>query len=226
MKKYKALKYVLAGIIICFFLTANIAAAGQLRISNVRGTQFNVSWTTEEACKGMVAFFQKGQSDTIAYDDRGDDYVGTTHFITIKHLEPDTIYLFEITSGANTDDNEGSYYSVNTGPALIPRGSLQPAGRIFQKDGKTPAKEAIVYISVHGGAGSSGSVATLSDENGYWYTDLVNCRTPNAAELLSVSPNDVLEIEVEGGNMGSATLTTVAIDNNGGTDLRPSIILE
>ncbi len=226
--KMNSIKYTLCGILtVCSLLMVTFALAGEVRISNVRGTQFTVSWTTDQPCKGEVMYFKDGLAEEITYDDRGKDYVGTTHFVTIKHLKPNTTYYFKtVSSGDIIDDNDGSSYLVNTGPALIPSGSLQPAGRIYEEDGKTPANGAIVYITVEGGMGKSAPVATLVDENGYWYVELVNSRTADLQGLFAVTGDDVLGIEVDGGLMGAVALITSATDNEGGTNLRRPIILE
>jgi len=115
---------------------------------------------------------------------------------------------------------------VNTGPTLIPQGSIQPAGRVYQNDGQTPANGAIVYVNVVGSEGDSAPLTTLVDENGYWYVELVNCRTDDLKKLFQVAINDELEVEVDGGKMGTAFLVTEAADNKGGANLRPALTLE
>jgi hypothetical protein len=158
-------------------------------------------------------------------DDRGINFSGDTHYITAKGLKSNASYFFSTLSGNQINDNEGQMYSVHTGDNLIPVGSLQPAGQVLLCNGNRYATNAIVYIQISNGLDQSAPLSTIVDNNGYWFVELVNARDQNNQGLFRVSEGNTLSIDVQGGQMGKASLELSAMDNKGGMVLNKPIIL-
>jgi|GEM_PF-2016161 len=201
------------------------------KVSNVRDTRFTVSWTSSSEEKGSLHYGVTPDLGYTAYDDRG-DATFTTHHVTVTDLQPETRYYYEVVSGSSTFDNGGVYFTVTTGPSIIPTGSVVPAGKVVEADGETPAEGAIVYVTIKDidGQGSSGSSAlesVLVDQNGFWNVELVNARTSDYQDLFGFTEDeDHLIAQVNGGPKGRGYLETTASDNAGGTNLRPDIVLQ
>lgn len=208
------------------FLSVAQSSETRVMITNVTGGQFTVSWLTDIPCDGKVYLYRDSGSVSVHHDDRGKDFKGATHYVTIKGLTERTEFLFTIESGGDVDDNGGRKYLASTGPNLIPAGSIQPAGRVFLPDGRTPARGAVVYITISGTGGTSAPLSCLVDANGYWYSELINARDEDNQRLYRVSPsNDQLNVSAKSGN-GSASLRGPVLDNDGGKNLYQALILE
>ena len=211
---------------LCILTTAN-AFDNRLIISNVTDTKMTISWVTENNCIGKICLSDATQSLVkTCYDDRGESFVGDTHYITISGLKRNTDYFFSIVSGEEMEDNNGQQYQVTTGNSVIPMGSFQPAGQIFLRDRTTVATHAIVYIVISNETEQSAPISTLVDQSGFWFVELVNARQNNNEQLFRVTSSDILHVSVEGGVKGKYSVEYIARDNNGGKDLYPPIILE
>jgi len=209
------------------FIFWNLAAfAGtpaNIRETNVRGTQLSVSWTSVADEAGSVRYgtsiAEHAQWSTVN-DDRGNATSDDIHHVTITGLTPDTVYFYEIISGGTTDNNGGSFYSVNPGPVLLPTGSCQPAGQVYKDQGKTQlAFDAIVYVTILGDTeethSATESVLVTADTSGFWFLDLVNFRTKNLLATYSwTCGTSNIQVEAQGGSDGTARLTTTAIDSS------------
>ena len=92
-----------------------------LRVANVRDTQFTVSWTSSGVEHGQVRYgTDPRRLGGTAYDDRGAATQDDTHHVTVTGLMPETVYYFDVVSGAVTDNNGGAHYTVTTGPTMLP----------------------------------------------------------------------------------------------------------
>ncbi len=193
-------------IIFCGIKSAYGDTIQKVKISNVRDTQVTISWITDEEEVGFVNYGTTTQLSQTDYDDRGSQTVAYTHHVTITGIMPETTYYYQIICGSLTS-NIGS---VTTGTSILPVGSDVVYGKVYKQDGKTPAKGAICYIRIEDADGmnsreKSQAVSVLVDENGYWFTELVNFREARLTQLFKYSDTgDNLSIYVEGGNEGSA----------------------
>ncbi len=135
-----------------------------------------------------------------SYDERGSDYKGLVHFVTISGLEPQTEYYFLLSDGTHYVDNNGNPFSVKTGPILSIPFPYQIYGRIL-RDG-APAKDAIVFVRIKdkdgkGSSDCSGAAVGTVNENGYWSVNIGNARTSDLQSYFSWSETgDLLEIVV------------------------------
>lgn len=226
---YRRSRGVLLGLTVLLFvfifITPLKAAENTPRITNVTGGQFTVSWQTENACAGKLHLYSGPKMLGNFSDDRGADFRGTTHYITVTGLTENTPYAFATESDGTLDDNGGLYYQVVTGPNIIPVGSIQPAGKVLLADGLTPAAGSIVYISILCPEGPSAPLSTLVDENGYWYIELINARKADCQRLYNVSGEHCnLTVSVES-KAGSCTMDGPIMDSEGGKRLYGTIIL-
>lgn len=227
--KYKGLWYLFIPFVVLSLLLICTpqAAAQELSITNVTGSQFTVSWISDQPSDGKVKVFRGPIFVSIFDDDRGKDFQGTTHYVTVKGLHENTEYTFSIEPVDSESGVSNTLYQVSTGSNLIPVGSIQPAGQVFYADGVTPASGAIVYITILGRGGTSAPLSTLVDRNGYWHIELINTRVINLIELYQVSAgDDSIIVSVEGGDLGAAYFEGTIVDNQGGSKLYTPLILK
>ncbi len=190
------------------------------KLSNVRDTQFTVSWITNspQTCTVNYGTTTSALVNT-AYDDRGTETIDDTHYITIKRLIPDTTYYYDIVCGGVVDNNNGTHYSITTGTSSIPANSDVVYGRVFKQNSTTAAEGAIIYIAIQdndnqGSAGTSALASTLVDSNGYWSLDLVNIRTQDYQNLFEyATAGDKLWIFAEGA-LDNAAAQTIDTNND------------
>jgi hypothetical protein len=185
-------------------------------ISDVRGVQFVVSWTTDSASDGRVEW---GPTTALSYTASDSMSNSTTHYVVIGGLQPSTTYYFQTRSGSLIDNNSGAFYIVTTGPDSI----RAPTGRfvygyVYQSNGTTPVPNAVVYLQLQdvNGGGSPGNsqwVTARTDGTGAWfYSDLGNIRTDDAADFSNFSEGaDNLRLMAQGGNQGIAGGTAPGI---------------
>lgn len=201
----------------------------QMQLSNVRDTTFAVSWLTDQPVSGEIRYgVDPNRLDQRAFDDRGDSIQDDTHYVTVRNLAPGASYYFDIVSGGVTDNNQGAHYLATTGPILAPPFVDTIYGQVMQEDGVTPAEGCIAYIILRdaNSAGSSGQAAQLSsltDESGYWFTNLGEARTAGLGGYFSYSASgDELLLDVQCAGAGSSS-QVVNTDNDSPA---PTIVLK
>jgi hypothetical protein len=197
----------------------------EVRMTNVRDTTFNVSWTTDQSVTGEVHYgTDPANLDQTAYDKRGASTSDDTHYVELLGLMPETTYYLDVVSDGTVDDNNGNHYSVTTGPTLGLPASDTTYGQVFKSDGTTPAAGTIVYVTLgdNDGSGSSGqaaSMSTLVDSSGYWYTNLGNARTPDlSAYFVYSASGDEIMLLAKGAAEGCASQT---VDTGADTPAAP-----
>ena len=176
-------------------------------ITDVTGSSFVVSWTTDEATNGYVEWRELPADPwNTANDTVSDDT--TTHYVTVSGLDASTTYEFQVTSDTITDDNGGSYYSVTTGASIASSPGKLIWGYVYEFNGTTPVPNAVVYLQIQdvGGAGTSGNsqwVSARTGSNGVWQYSLNDVRTPSAnAYYIADDGTDNLRLIVQGGALG------------------------
>jgi hypothetical protein len=211
-------------IMIIGLFSAHIYAETPERVvlSNVRGTEFTVSWITQSIESGKIKYGTRiadySNWKTIP-DGRGNQTLDDIHYVTIKNLMPHTNYYYEIVSGNTIDNNNGRYYLVNTGPALIPSGeSCQPAGKVYKnKENDLLAYDSIVYVRILGENGSDASalesVPVTPETSGFWFMDLVNFRTRDHTSFYPFEcGKSTIEIQAQSGGNAFSIMTIKAVD--------------
>jgi len=203
----------------------------KIRTSNVAGSQFSFSWYSKTIEKGWIKVGKDKELLELWQrydDDRGAEILDDIHHVTVKGLVPETLYFVEIYSGSGVDNNNGLFYSVKTGPELIPVGSCRPAGIIYKDYQKTElAYDTIVYVSILDASGnitsSTNSMIVTPETHGFWFFDLVNIRSVDLKESYPFICNESsILVEAQGGNDGNDQLTEIAVTGN----LLPDMILD
>lgn len=181
-------------------------------IVNLTDTGFTVLWISEQKEQGYVRY---GTSLNSLTNDASDERDGLTnrgsyyvHTVSLSRLQPETEYFFEIKSGDDTYDNDGSKYSITTFATL---GSPPPFESVTGVvTGVPDHKEAIATVFVKDGddSGSKGEslkMSTLIDENGKWILSIGGSRTEDGSSYFEYTSGDSLYVDI---------LTTVSSDTH------------
>ena len=172
----------------------------QVRITNIADNKFAVSWTTKVPTIGEVEYGMVGEKlEAKASDDRGGGTY-TTHHITVKDLQPNTQYAFRILSAQARFDNNGSPYTVATGPSI----TVTPTAQSFY--GKVEGKGAegsIVYLALPSGVPTS----TLVNSTGNYTFSISTVRTLDLKKYVEYDKAaTIVNISIVDGN-GTTTAT-------------------
>jgi len=218
--------------IFLFYFKAIASTPLNIRVSNVRDTQFSVSWVTFNQEIGQIRYgISKSNYENwlTEFDDRDMNFVGDTHHITLSKLAHNKTYLYEIISGDGQYNNSGEFYNITTGPVIPPNlgDFCQPAGKVFINSNLTnPAYNAIAYITIIGKSEDSATESMIITPDGYWFRDLGNFRTNNNNLLFPyICGESSIRVELEGGQMGFAIMETLAVHFTSLNDIRASITL-
>lgn len=172
-----------------------------VRISNISDSAFTVSWVTDKQTDGFIKWGKSENSlNQIEVDEiKGPSFV---HTISVHGLDPETTYFFTINSDGKEFDNNGIAWQVTTGSKLTLRpGSNTISGTVLTAVG-TPAKSALVYVTV----GGSSLLSTTTSENGSWVIPISSARTQNLASFVEIDDSSTLvEISVQAGPDGVAS---------------------
>jgi len=180
-----------------------------IKISNISGTLFIVSWTTKEKTTGSIIYGEdsalKNSKNDLRDENQAKQQELFTHFVVADELTPQTKYYFKIVSGDRAYDQTGKLFEITTALAKLPPDNDLAQGKILQSDGQ-PASEAIVYLSLP----NSIVQASLTDENGRWMIPLASARTSDLQNFSNYDRSaQIEEIFVQGRSLtASATLTT------------------
>lgn len=193
-----------------FFLKADSSSlVKEVKISNVADNSFSVSWITDQAVFGSVAYNEgKGYSHPVL-DDRvqsaSTEDKFYTHHITIRFLKPKTTYSFKIISG-NQEYNDPSY-KVTTASTLASPGTVSnPVYGTILKSDQTPMGGALIYLTVN----NSALISTFTKSSGNWLVALNIARTSDLENYVTFKPKGEVEnIFVQGGKDGVAQAKTV-----------------
>lgn len=169
-----------------------------IRITNVTDTSFTVSYTTSASVLGTLNFNTSSISlDNVALDDR--DQLSqtvnkyTVHSITVRGIQADTTYFFQINSGDKKYINGSSPYSVKTGKVISsdPPDQSPMSGKVLEEDGKA-APEALVYVKTNGAQ----DLSTLTKPDGSYTIPLNSLRVSTLDGYYVIPSDSILSIEV------------------------------
>lgn len=183
----------------------------KVRITNTSDSKFTVSWVTPQSAPGYIEYGTVGDKITqIARDDRDTESTSgsyLTHHVTVSGLQPETQYAFRIVSGDNKNrfDNNGSPYSVATGPS-IPQ---TPTARSFYGDIAGSAGQTvtgvIVYLTLPGAAPAS----TLVTSSSNYSFALSTIRTSDLSKYIEYDTQaTVANLTLESGSLSSTVTVT------------------
>lgn len=211
-----------------------------IRVSNVGGRVFSVSWTTGVPCMGSVIINTGGDPTFRAYDDRGLRFSGTTHHVTVRGLTPETTYAFGLLSGDVWSDNGGEFYQVRTGGVLgIPSGDYDIHGQLVGQD-RAAVHDAIIYAQLENTDVTPDVQSTMlsfpwNEDVSQYIVALDNARSDDADAYFDYRSATHVQIEAEGGSTGqdsdryaidlgiAPSITATTLSLNGATLSKPSL---
>lgn len=191
-----------------------------VRITNISSNSFTVTYFTQQKVIGSIDFGTSNSLGQIALDDRnqsGNVSAYTIHSITAKRLSPSTTYLFSITSGKQTFLNNGSLYSITTGPVLPNPTSQSITGSVVLPNGQNPS-EGIVYLT----ADNAQVLSVLLKADGSYNIPVSSLRDSSLASYVNFSPNSIITLLAIGDSMESTAsissqttnVPTITLSNN------------
>jgi len=197
------------GLMLILVSSSLFGAINNQQTSNQTSSSATVSWVSSNTVDASVYY---GLTTALG-DSAKDTIVDEIHYVQITDLLPDTTYYYEIRSGDEYDNNEGSYYTfqtmkVGTGvPYLI-------YGTAYLTDSITPAERIISSAVVKGSGNSlSYSLSDLTGSDGIWYLNLGNLKDTSTNDVFSYSIGDTIILNLYGGNDGVAS-STIIIDGS------------
>jgi hypothetical protein len=177
------------------------ASPKNVRLSNISSSSLTISWLTD---KETVSFVKWGKSENALDKTEIDEIAenGFVHSTTIRNLQASTSYFFKINAAGTDFDNNGVVWEVKTGPAIQEILSANfISGNVITPTG-TPAKNALVYVTV----GGSNLLSTVTSQNGNWTISLTSARSSDLTTPAQISAqSSLIEISVNDGPVGVAT---------------------
>lgn len=176
-------------------------AGEDVSLSNITDSGIILSWISDGTETCSVTYGTSAASMTMTgYDMRGSKTVSRIHFVAVTELDPITTYYYQ----SIFNDKQGVCGTFTTNHSLVPSGSYLAYGRIF--NGDKPVAHCMVSLWLEDGDGKgscdkSGIASCLTDENGYWFYDLINLRTQNGNGLFEFSEHgDLLYLNINAEN--------------------------
>lgn len=166
-------------------------------ITNISDSSFTVSYLTDDQVIGTLNWGEKGDLGNVALDDR--DQLSQkvnkhkVHSITVRGLEPKTIYYFQITSGDKNYKDNDSFYEVRTGSTIQKDPSQQNplTGKVIGPNGNIPL-EGLVIVSLS----NSQKLSTYLKNDGTYTVPLNTLRNKSLSDYLELFENSIINIEV------------------------------
>ena len=157
-----------------------------LMITNVSDTSAKVIWQTAAPATGMITLTSKNNTKISGYDER--DVTGkllkyTTHSVSIKNLQPNTLYDVKVISGGKQfPQKDKTAYTLQTGPTITDTtaAGFEPSyGMVKTPDGK-PASGGLLIVTLE----DSQPISTLITQSGSWIIPLNVIRTKDLTRYL------------------------------------------
>lgn len=199
------------------FLQTQTRASGSIQpsdvtISTVSDTTFTVSWKTATPATGAISVSSGTISSRVIFDDQDTKEQGkyTSHIATFRSAAPETSYTVTLLSDGKKSFDGDKPYTVRTAPTLTTESSnLEPAyGTILSSD-KSPAKGALVYLTLDG----SQTLATITKPSGTWLIPLNLIRTQDLTGYLPVTDRMNVNISIVSDGLTTTAVTDTLNDS-------------
>lgn len=185
-----------------------------VQISNITDSGFTVSFITDDSTIGFIKYGTAADALKLQVSDDRDQISGsvtsyTTHYISVRELQPNTPYFFTLGTGSQARfDNNGAPYTTKT---AVRTGNPSPALTIYGNvlnEQNQPASGSIVYAQIDG----VGQLSSLVKDSGSWSIPLSNARTSDGSGYARLDANTSVALTVQGilASSTTATQTTVA----------------
>lgn len=190
-----------------------------VRIANISDNSLSVSWMTgKSTTSSLILSTQKsrlarsveffacksfGLKCHIIFDEIANP--STTHYVFLRNLLPDTAYYYRLASGSDLwkYDSDGVLLpSIKTAGTLPSLSMPQPVySYVYEADGKTPVKGALVYFYLFEGTDrqkiKSQPLMTYTDSRGVWMLDFGNLRSQDTKNWVKPNYGDLAMIFIE-----------------------------
>jgi len=198
------------------------AVPTNVKIANLHGEGFSVSWTSVNPTTGAFqettgsVFWGTDQNNLNqeAFDDRGQDISSTTHHVSIFNLNPNTTYYFKIKSGPDNYGKSGESW-VKAGAAiqqatpveLTLSGNPQPIYGYIKNQAGNKVEGALVYAKLKKDDSETKSalMSTVTKTDEGWVMDAKNARMENLTSFFGFDDNDQVLIEIQAAQNGIAS---------------------
>lgn len=179
----------------------------ETKVTNVSSDSFTVSFLTDSSTPGFVKFSTDASRLSQQAGDDRDQLSGTvgeftTHHITVRGLEASTTYYFTVgTANRYAYTDNGKPYSVKTAPKIGGAPEALTAYGTVVTSGGSPAKDAIVYMTVDG----STPLSTLVKSSGSYAISLALARTTDLSSFAPLGDSAKVDILVQGKDRGQTS---------------------
>lgn len=187
--------------------------------TNITEQQFTVRWQTTLPCMGSVVILD-GQGNPVqqAFDDRGINFSGTTHHITVRGLEPNSSYIYGIWAGDSWYDaysDTGLPFNVTTGSILSSTGRRYNFYGAVNNSNGDPIRDGYIdYIMVGEGSSDRFSYPLGTDSAGFLVT-LDNMRDDNGTTYFNfTTASQVAAVGVSNAGATSWIWTNIDLPNS------------
>ena len=190
------------------------AVPTNVKIANLHGGGFSVSWTSVNPTTGAFqettgsVFWGTDQNNLNqeAFDDRGQDISSTTHHVSIFNLNPNTTYYLKIKSGPDNYGKSGESW-VKAGVAvqqatpveLTLSGNPQPIYGYIKNQAGNKVEGALVYAKLKKDDSETKSalMSTVTKTDEGWVMDAKNARKQGLDSFFDFDGNDRVLIDVQ-----------------------------
>lgn len=186
-----------------------------VKITNVSEGIFTVSFLTDAPTPAFVKYSTDETKLSLQQPDDRDQLSGnigeyTSHHITIRGLQPATVYYFVIGTGSGAlFDNNGTIFKITTAKkAGAPAAAKTIYGSVTTQSG-APADGSIVYIKIPGAYEQS----SLVKASGSWAVPLSGARTADGSAYAAVTDETELQITAQGSQVGDVQSLNVQVKN-------------
>jgi hypothetical protein len=183
--------------------STGVGGESTVQIVNLTDTGFTVIWLSEVKEQGYISY---GTAATSLSSEASDERDGLTnkgtyyvHSVSLSRLQPDTSYFFEVVSGEDTYNNNGSKYKVKTFSTLNSPPPFQSVTGVI--NGIPDHNEAVVVAYIKdeddsGSQGESNKVSTLVDDNGKWILSIADSRVQDGSSYFEYTSGDSMYIDI------------------------------
>lgn len=197
---------------------ASLKVAKRVEIVNLSPTQVSIFWQTGARESGWIVYGDtENNENKIVLDDKDINNLGKekskyfTHLATIKELTPNKQYFFKIV----TDNNQiivqpnGKSFSFSTPQnTLTSLQNISPAfGKILKSNSIDPLVNSYIILSVKNG--HSLLTQIKSEGDGSWLIPLNQIYSKDSQNIITISDNDKISIEVVTSAGESLTIATI-----------------
>lgn len=187
----KRLRTILIMVLVIMISLPVVAGIQNIRVSNHTNSAVTISWITDSPASGEVRYSTSPvfSNPLTAWDVRNVKdrvYEGITHYVNLFNLQKETTYYFEVISGSERDDNNGSYHTFRTmKEPNAPPGICLHYGHVYYEGGTTPAEGAMVFLTLTRNGVPSHPLSRLIGSDGSFLFNIREARSTVTDNLFS-----------------------------------------